>query len=313
LILAPASFAVAQPDPDFGYRVNTYVDVYVEHVDDDSIAGRVASLHSRARAAVEDRLGLVMPPRPHVIVAPNDREFARRYRALAGSDPGASVLAVAFTAYHRVIIRQSGLREGTDAGLRRTYEHELAHLCLATLERRHNGRLPRWLNEGLSEWAAGREPTFEENNAISGWARFGKLPPLSDWETEFPQHGSATSRSYTISMAFVCWLDAERGSVRGLVEALGTTFDVDEAFRQAFGSDVRTLEIEWKLEQSQDHGWLWTLVLGLDVWGLTALLAVVAIFRHIWVTRRKKRELLEQDLAEDAAREAARRALLGGD
>ncbi len=39
------------------------------------------------------------------------------------------------------------------------------------------------------------------------------------------------------------------------------------------------------------------------MWSATALLAIVAIMRHIVVTRRKRRELLEQDLAEDQARQ----------
>ena len=65
--------------------------------------------------------------------------------------------------------------------------------------------------------------------------------------------------------------------------------------------DIRSAELEWLTEQIDDHSYLKNILFSFNVWSLTALLALVAIARHIVVTRRKKRELLEQELAEDDA------------
>jgi hypothetical protein len=301
------------PEPQFGYTLLvSEAGLTVEHVDDVGMANRLVRLHTRATRSVEERLGLPVPNWPHVVIAPNDQEFTRRYRLLAGQRPAHSVLAAAFAGFNRILIRQSGLREGTDAGLFRTYKHELAHLCLAPLERRRGQPLPRWLNEGLAEWSAGREPTSPERASLAGWSRFGTLPSLESLSEAFPQHGNSSARSYTVSMAFVCWLEGY-GSIAQLLEALDRGPDLDLAFRIAFSRDVQDLEREWISEQKDEHSWIKALVFSLNVWTVTALLAIVAILRHIVVTRRLKRELRLADLEEDERESEETHTVFGED
>lgn len=277
--------------------------VVVEHLPSDAgVAARVVRILGRARASVESRLGRGLPARPHVVLAPNDREFARRVEGIAGTPPAPYVLAMAFPARDLVVIRRSGLREGTDAGLERTLGHELAHLVLGEVERRRGRRLERWLNEGLAEWAAGRTPTGEEASALTGWARFGELKPFGELAARFPDHGQASGRAYTQSMAFVCWL-GERAALADLVDALARSADTNAAFRVVLGRDALEAEMEWVEELKAEHSTFRTLLFSLDVWSVMALLALVAFARHVVVTRRLRRELAEQDRVEDALEE----------
>ena len=124
------------------------------------------------------------------------------------------------------------------------------------------------------------------------------MPDLATLADSFPPHGSASGRAYTVSMAFVCWID-EQGSARDLVAALETSPDVDDAFRSVLDMDARCAEIEWLVGERDEHSWLKNLLYSLNVWSVTALLAIVAILRHIVVNRLKKREMLESERGED--------------
>jgi hypothetical protein len=298
-LLALGGPARAQPVPEAGYTVTDKELLTVEHTSTSAwTAERMARLYARAKEEVEDRLGIPLPPRPHAIVAASDAEFARRYRLRAGHRPGDSVLAVAFPSERLIIVRQSGIREGTSAGLYQTFKHELAHLALGPLEVRRGERLPRWLNEGLAEVAAGRRTTGEEEASLSGWARFGSMPELASLAHRFPEHGQAGSRAYLVSFSFVHWVDRRAGADR-LVQELQTGALIDEAFRRTLGMSVHEAELEWRLDLIEEHSFLKTILHSVTVWTVTALLALVAFARHIWKTRQLKRQLFEEELTED--------------
>lgn len=297
-----AAPVLGQDAPDPGYRISDRQTLTVEHTETSAwTAERVERMFTRAKAEVEDRLGVPLPPRPHAVVAPTDEEFARRFGALTGGRrPSKTILAVAFPGRNLIIIRQSGIREGTDAGLERTFKHELAHLALGRIERQRGQRLPRWLNEGLSEFAAGRRPTAEESSALAGWAKYLQMPRFETLTHHFPDHGNASARVYTVSMAFLVWCDGRRPVAR-LVEALSASADVDQAFQRTLGMSAADAEAEWKLSIAQDHSWLRALVHSVNVWGAIALLAIVAGLRAYWTRWKMHEKLIEEERQEDLA------------
>jgi len=278
----------------------------VEHFEgNEGVARRVAGQFAAAEAAVEDLLGAPLPERLRAVVAPTEGEFARRYGQLTGGRaPPEYVLAVAFPDLDVVIIRQTRLAEGTGAGLTATLRHELAHLALGRVEARRGGRLPRWLNEGLAEWASGRRLSPEERSAVQGWARFGQLTPLDDLTRRFPDHGPSNSRAYTQSLAFVAWLDDRTGGdgVRRLVADLAAGRPTRRALEDVAGLPLSEAELEWQADLIEDHSIVESLFFSLNVWGVMALVAVLAAVRHFWRNRRLKREMAEAEAREDAAR-----------
>ena len=292
----------APPLPATGYTLRDLGGFTLEAVPGaGSIAARVERLFPQARAGVEAALGRKLPAKPHVILTATDSEFVRRYARVAGEPPPSTVLAVALPGQDLVIIRGSGVVEGSNAGLEATLRHELGHLVLGELEARRAARLPRWLNEGICEVAAGRKLADSEHTSLASWAKFGQLPDLNDYAQGFPMHGQAGGRAYMISFAFMAWLD-ERKSTLELLEALEAK-NVNEAFRAVHGDLPSELELEWKAELVQEQSSFKSLFYSLNVWSVAAILAVLAGLRA-YSQRRK----LSKVLAEEEERRAPRLA-----
>jgi Peptidase MA superfamily len=288
------------PVPQRGYQVRDVGAFSLEFMEVSAgNAQRVQGVFADASKAVEERLGLGLPGRPHAVLAPTNAEFARRFEALAGGPPPDHVLAVAFPAHNVLILREPGLRADHEANLYGTLRHELAHLALGPVEDARGERLPRWLNEGLAEWASGRLLTEEESLQVAGWAKFGDLPSLSEWAHTFPDHGQATARSYTVSLSFMVWVE-HNGGVRRLVSELGAGESLDDAFRATTGYDAVDSELDWKVDLTESYELERSLLWSLNVWAVTAFLALLAIARHVWVSRRLKRQMQREDDAEDA-------------
>ena len=297
--------AAPAPLPQPGYRVEDAGDVTIEYM---PISAGTAELAEEwfheVRDHVEERLGVVLPERPHVVIAPTDEEFARRYADLAGGPPTGFALAVAFPLRNVTIFRESGLRADVRDNFYETLRHELAHLALGPLDAR--SRLPRWLHEGLAEFAASRPLTSQEAAQIESWAKYGQLPDFADLTDTFPAHHGASQRAYTIALAFVTWLDQRPpgDGVRRLLDRLEEGAGLSEAVESVSGEGLWSTEIAWKAELAdRADPWRtgWSAVQGLTVWSVAALLAVLAIGRHAWRQRRLRRRLALEDLEEDAA------------
>jgi hypothetical protein len=267
----------------------------------EAITARVERLFPGAQSAVEEILGRKLPAKPHVVVAPTDSEFVRRYARIAGSPPPSTVLAVALPGRDLVIIRASGVVEGSNAGLLSTLRHELGHLILGELEVRRAGNLPRWLNEGLCEVAAGRKLSDQEETSLASWAKFAQLPDLDAYARAFPSHGQAGGRAYLISFAYVDWL-SERKPTLDLLAALERK-SLNEAFQEVHGDLPSEVELEWKAELIEEQSNFKSLLYSLNVWSVAAILAILAGLRA-YSQRRK----LSKELAAEEARRAPRLA-----
>jgi len=301
----PPPPAADAPEPAPGYVVLDAGSITVEHVPNSAgTAKRLKRLFDQAQLDVEDALGLELPRRPHVVVAFSDDEFVRRHRLATGHDPASdSVLAIAMPERNLVIVRESGIVEGSNSGLDATFRHELAHLALGTLERQRGAYLPRWLNEGLAEFAAGRRPTDEEQAALSSWAKFGQMPELAQLSRSFPRHGQAGARAYLVSAAFVAWLHYQTPVPR-LTQALARA-ETDQAFVALYRMTSADAETEWKMSLSEGQSTIKSLVYSMNTWSFMALLAIVAGLRAYW----QRRQLSLQIAAEEAAQAERLRTL----
>ncbi|MEZ6187132.1 MAG: hypothetical protein R3F62_19245 [Planctomycetota bacterium] len=255
-------------------------------------------------AAVERRLGAGLRRPARIVLCDTEAGFAARYAELGSGRPPDYALALAFPEHDRILVRTARLQPGTWSDLESTLAHELAHLVLGDVERERGERLPRWLNEGLAEFASGRALLPEERSALAGQARHGTAPSLGDWVRAFPQDGPATARAYTHTCAFLSWVDGQAiDGVPGLVRGLRRG-SVDEAFVAELGWTADEAEHAWLEELARDHAWWRTLLFSLNLWGFVTLLALLAFARHAWRTRRLRRELIRQDALEDARRAA---------
>lgn len=303
LLCALAGAAQAEEPAARGYELLDAGQVVVEHMPHASagLAARMAELHARSKEAVEEALGLSIPPRPRVILAPDDPELLRRYALLArGGEPPPGAVAIAFPARVVVLVRQGALLDPDE--LAATYRHELAHLALGPLQLRRAERLPRWLEEGLAEWVSGRRADMSERSTLGNWARSGSIPRLREWDASFPPHAAAGARAYLISLSFLEWVDRQQGGggARRLVAALERGASLDRAFLEATGEEQIDAELAWKDALAREEPWWTAFLFRIDVWSVAGVLALLAALRHWWRTRRLRAELARQDAEEDA-------------
>ncbi|MCO5172139.1 MAG: peptidase MA family metallohydrolase [Planctomycetes bacterium] len=296
-LLALASLAGAQAP---GYEVTDEGAYLLERTSvSGPTAARLRATWDGAVTRVEEGLGLAVPPRPRAILAPTDAEFARRLEALGASTAHADALAVAFPGQGVVVVRERGIAEGTAAGLEATLAHELAHLALGQVEAARGARLPRWLNEGLAEWASGRRPTRDEVLTLGGLVVHDELPSLESLAEAFPPHG--VGRAYLLALSFVGWLDAQEGGggVGRLVQALSRGASIDDAVGAASGRTLADAEAAWRDALRAEYSLAEVLLRSVTVWTIAGLLALLAIARHLWRRRRLLRALEAADAADE--------------
>jgi hypothetical protein len=178
--------------------------------------------------------------------------------------------------------------------------HELAHLALADAVAGHH--TPRWFDEGLAIRESG-EAWMKRWEALWGASLGHRLLPLADLDRGFPSDRYDVNVAYAESADFVRFLmrNSDRARFGSLVQRVrgGTAFD--RALEDAYGTDVRKLEYEWKEEVGRHFGVIPMLTGGGLLWAVIVVLAFAA-----WVKKRARaRAKLEQWAREDAAFDAA--------
>lgn len=281
--------APAEPE---GWRVLVEGPFRIHHDPSDGRAARV--LADRAESDLATLVAYVGedPGAPlDVWLAPT----ARRFKDLQGGRAPDWAVGTAWPSSRRVFLRTRDLPAGNT--LARVFVHELTHVVLgrAVGER----PIPRWLNEGLAQHAAGEIGPGTHAalvNAVIG----RRIVPLSSLERRFPYNPTAVRLAYAESADFVAFLVARFGTeaVADLVQGLAAGVPADRALLAATGSTAGHLEEAWRDRLRLTHGWVAVLAGGGFVWGFaTALFLVAAAVR----TARRRRDLARLDREERLA------------
>jgi hypothetical protein len=188
--------------------------------------------------------------------------------------------------------------------------HELMHLALTDAIGGH--RVPRWFDEGLAIHESGEQWT--ERLGTLWQATLGKtLLSFADLDRGFAAESSDVSVAYAESADVVRFLmrEDDRARFGSLVQRLRAGTPFDRALSDAYDTDLRKLEYEWRTEVSHRFGVMPLLTGGGALWGLIVVLAAAA-----WVKRRRRakvklaqweREEAEMDAAAAATREQLER------
>lgn len=255
-------------------------------------ADAVLALLDRARSDVEARLGETLGfPAPLVILAPTDDEFVRRYEVIDGGKPTGDEAAVAWPGRSTILVRGPRV-ESAQLGLLFVLRHELSHVVMGRVVSGRGVSLPRWLDEGLAEFAAGGELGRESELELAAQARAGTLADLAQLEMRFPRH-VAGDRAYRESLSYVQWLDghAQHG-VKGVVRALAEGNPAPAAIQLVTGMTPREAELAWKVDLAEKNSIVESLARSSGFWwGLVSLLAVIAFVRQVFVSRKLKRKM----------------------
>jgi hypothetical protein len=225
-----------------------------------------------------------------------------------GAPPFAYAAGMAYPTLHLILLSllAPGTWEAPD--LAEVLRHELTHLALdEAVEDRH---IPRWFNEGFAIHESG-ELELKRLRVLWDATVSHRLLPLADLDRAFPADGSEVSVAYAESADVVRFLmrDDDRVRFGSLVQRVRAGTPFERALADAYSTDLRKLEFEWREEASHRFGLVPMLTGGGAVWTLIAGLAAVA-----WLKRRRRaraklaqwaREEAEADAAIAAAREGA--------
>ena len=214
-------------------------------------AGQMAAMTPTLLRSLERDLGLPFDLQPTVLPAPSHAAFRR----LGGRE---WYTAFAVPQRNLVVIDLSRLDKRPE-DLYPTLKHEYAHLLLHhAIDSR---RLPRWLDEGVAQWASdglseylstGRGPLLPQAAAA------GRLFYLDELAARFPANRQDLQLAYEQSRSFVNYLVRHYGAhaLRRLLQSLAAGAAPWEAFEEAFGVTLADAEDGWRAELHSPGSWM---------------------------------------------------------
>lgn len=232
---------------------------------------------------------LGQPVLDHVLVriAHSPEEMAEL--APEGQPPPAYAAGVAYPPSHLVLLtlREPVSWEAPD--LSELLRHELTHVALSDAVSNHH--VPRWFNEGLAVRESGELP-WARRRTLWDASLSRRLLPLESLDQGFPSDRYDVSIAYAESADFVNFLmrDTDRTRFGSLVERVRAGADFGRALEDAYGTDVRKLEYEWREAVGHRFGLVPMLTGGGVLWTLIVGLAGAAWFKR---RRRAKARLAE--------------------
>ena len=203
-------------------------------------AEEVVSLYPKIRSKLEGIFGWELGLEPTVLLVSEHERFQK----MAGSP---FVVAYALPRNNGIVIDHTrmNMRPFT---LEITLQHELCHLLLH--HHINEAVLPRWLDEGVCQWASDgiSEMVMDfKRSPLTGAAIQGRLILFRYLEDRFPSQKQELMLAYAESKSFVNFLIARFGRARmlGVMTRLSRGEDVDAAFTAEFEQPVEVLERRW--------------------------------------------------------------------
>jgi hypothetical protein len=245
------------------------------------------------RARLSSDLG--QPVLPHVLVRVARGPQQMIELAPEGAPPPTYAAGVAYPAVHLILLTLVAPGTWETPDLSEVLGHELTHLALdEAVEDRH---VPRWFNEGFAIHESG-ELALKRLRVLWDATVSHRLLPLADLDRSFPDDGPEVGVAYAESADVVRFLmrDDDRARFGSLVQRVKAGTPFERALADAYSTDLRKLEFEWREEASHRFGLVPILTGGGVVWTLIAGLAVLAYVKR----RRRAKAKLAQWAREEA-------------
>jgi hypothetical protein len=303
LVVQPAAAKLPAPPGDFQRIDHGWLVVEFPS----SVRDRVETIARDAedfRARLAADLGQPVLDHALVRIARNPEQMAEL--APEGSPPFVYATGMAYPSMHLILLSMLAPDTWEAPDLGEVLRHELTHMALDEAVAGHH--IPRWFDEGLAIHESG-ELWTKRYRVLWDATVSRRLLPLAELDRAFPAGGWEVSIAYAESADVVRFLmrDDDRARFGSLVQRVrgGTSFE--RALEDAYDTDMRKLEFEWREDASHRFGMVPMLTGGGALWVLMAGLAVAA-----WVRRKRQskaklaqwaREEAEADVAMAEARE----------
>lgn len=245
----------------------------------------IAGLYPAVRKELELTLGLPVDFKPAVILVSDEVAFEQ----IVGNR-----LIVAYAVPGKMLMVIDYARSSKDPFSTRTIlKHELCHLLL----HRHIGSLPRWLDEGVSQWASGgfAELLLENRGSSLRWATIsGSLMSLSSLEKEFPRDEPGLVLAYEQSRSIVEYIAHRYGKngITNILNVLKNGTPPAQAVAISLGTDLVVLEKDWQ-QSIRTFSTLLALVVA-NIYSVIFFAAALATVAGYARYRLRKRRLAEE-------------------
>ncbi|MCK5503829.1 MAG: hypothetical protein KAJ10_01630 [Thermodesulfovibrionia bacterium] len=245
-------------------------------------AKHVMEIYPAVRAELEKTFEWKIDFRPKVVLVKDLKTF----KGMGGSD---LIVAFAISKGNVIVIDNSKMKTHPFT-MEVTLKHELCHLFLHNYIR--GGNLPRWLNEGISQWVSGAitEIIIGENKDLLKQATLsGRFIRINDLTERFPQDEKSLQLAYQESRSFVDYIYGEFGSggILRILDLLRDGNKIDAAILESVSIPVDELENRWHDRLRKKFTWF-TYLSNHLYQILFSLSAVILIYGFIRLLIRKK-------------------------
>ncbi len=229
------------------------------------------------KAKLADELGQRVLDRVEVRVGRTHDEMAEL--APPELPPFAYASGVAYPTLHLVVLSLTAPAGAEATDLDETFRHELVHIALDDAVLAHH--VPRWFNEGLAIHESG-ESSFLRVRTLWDATLSRTILPLADLDRGFPDEHYEVSIAYAESADFVRFLlrDDDHERFSSLVQRVRAGQPFDRSLSDAYGTDLRKLEYQWREEIAKRYSFLPVLTGGTLMWVIVIGLATVAYLRR---------------------------------
>lgn len=257
-------------------------------------ADEVLRLYPILRQDLADIFGWRLNTRPQVVLVKTNQTFqqiARNNLIVALAVPDKNLIVID---YSRMSTRPFNLRI--------TLKHEMCHLLLH--EHITSADLPKWLDEGVCQWASDGIGELLMDKSWSGLdaaVMSGQTYHLAQLAKRFPADRSSLMLAYEQSKSVIIYIDRQYGrqAISAILGDLKNGEPLTTAIYQNLSLSLNELEKEWLTEKESTPRWL--VFLANNIYGilffLAAILSVVGFIRLL--VRRKAYADLEDEEEED--------------
>ncbi len=255
----------------------------------ENTAGKIVAAYPEIRADLEEKLGWKVDFVPTVVLIHSNAEFQKRI----GND-----LVTAFAVSRgKLIVMDHSKMYRTPVKLQATFVHELCHLLLA--RNIQAPYLPKWLNEGVAQWASGGISEIispENTDMLKQAALTDRLIPLKDLSHTFPRQPERFILAYQESKSFVEFIVHEYGEdgLISVLESLRKKHTIEQAVYENLSVSLNTLEADWRKSLAGGYP-LCIYILGHFSWLLFFVAALLTILGYLKFRIRMRNYRDEED------------------
>jgi hypothetical protein len=243
----------------------------------------VAKAYPRAKSSLEKKMNLALSVKPVIILIHTDSVFNNMVRG------NKLVTAFAVPVNNQIYIDYSKMLK-TPFDLELTLTHELCHLLLHGYVQSDN--LPKWLDEGVSQWASGGMAdiiNFDGKKLLKQAVISGQYLSLNELAQSFPAEQNSLILAYEESKSIVEYIGEEYGTdkIPLILKSLHEGDSINAAISRTLSISLSALEQEWRKNLRKRYTWYYFFTDNL-LWILFVFAAVLTIVGYLQLRVRMK-------------------------